>query len=630
MCGIAGIAGSGVHQVNITSVLKGMRHRGPDGEGSYRDERLVLLHSRLAIQDLSEASAQPMCSPDGRYVLCYNGEVYNHLELRKLIPDVQFRTISDTETLLHLLIRFGTSVPEKLNGIFAFAFYDSGQQTLLLARDHFGVKPLYYTISNAGLCFASEIKTLLQLREQNTFSLNPNALFHCLQLQYNLPEETGFKEIQRLGAGVTHQYQLADQIKLIATVASKPYPSTSLETLPEKEWEKVLDQALMGAVERQLLSEKEVSFFLSGGIDSTLLVAMAAKIKSGPLHTYTIRTGDAFSKEGFAQDFNFAASFAQARGHHLQILDARSDLMDSLDEMIFHLEELQADPAALFVGNIAAHARKQGHEVLIGGTGADDLFSGYRRHQALHYYKITERIPRALIKIAENTARFLPEAAARRSAKFFEMAGLNKTERMLRSFQWINAEAALSLLHPDLRAQLTSNSIQGYFENCLTELATNADDLSKLLHLEQRVFLSHNLNYLDKMGMAHGVEIRVPYLDNALAALVAGIPANLKMNGAHTKYLLRKVAAKYLPQSIINRSKTGFGAPIRHWLHHDPLFREKLNNRLEQLCISHPELFDKKEITKLYQQTLSKQTDGTYTLFALASTESWLRQFTAS
>lgn len=630
MCGIAGIAGAVQISVRPEHILQCMRHRGPDGSGIYQTETLMLFHTRLAIQDLSEDAAQPMISPDGRYALCYNGEIYNHAALRLELPATTFRTTSDTETLLYLLAHEGLDAIEKLNGIFAFAFYDKQEQTLILARDHFGVKPLYYTTENGVLRFASELKTLLELGSKQGYRLNSDALLQCLQLQYNLPGDSGFKQIKRLDAGTAIQFDLKKEITERTRKKSLSYINGDYLELSPADWESKLEATLIEVVERQLLSDKEVAYFLSGGIDSGLIVSLASKIREKSLHTYCIETGSEFSAEGFSSDAKYAKILAAAQGHHLTLIPAASNILDSLDAIMLSLEELQADPAALFVGQIAAHARSQGHQVMMSGTGADDIFSGYRRHQAIYYARIAAKTPAFLLRTFDASRRFLPQSAQRRATKLLSLAARNEEQRIRAAFYWCEKNTALSYFHPDLQQQFCANAIEKYFDERLAEIPETIDSLDKMLHLEQGAFLAHNLNYTDKMGMAHGVEIRVPYLDKDLAKLAAKIPPHLKMKGTSTKYLLRKVAEKHLPQAIINRPKSGFGAPLRSWLRQQPQFRNEMRNRLEALCQTHPELFAKKAIDQLFADTVAQKTDGVYTLYALVCIESWLRQFIAN
>lgn len=627
MCGIAGLAKKGAGKMHTEEVLARMRHRGPDGTGIYQREDIILLHTRLAIQDLSAAAAQPMLDAHQRYVLCYNGEIYNHLELRNLLPKISFRTHSDTETLLQLLIHQGPGCIDKLNGIFAFAFYDTQSQTLLLARDRFGVKPLYYTCSDTGISFASEIKTLRELNTETTFSLNPDALLQSLLLQHHLPEQTAFKEVHKLAAGTAILYDLQNKKQISPLYTTSSFIDGHYDQHTEADWIIHLEQELYAAVKRQLLSDKEIAFFLSGGIDSSLLVAIAAKIRKSPLHTYTMRTGKAFAREGFTEDWGFASSFAKAAGHHLHVLDAQGNLLDSLDDTICTLEEIQADPAAMFVGHIAAEARNRGHEVLMGGAGADDIFSGYRRHIAMTHLHTIDHIPAWILQLAKWGSRHLPGATSRRIHKFAEWASRSKEDRMTHAFLWTNTEDVLTLFRDDFRECIDFACVQNYFNQSLNSLGPGVAPLDQLLHLEQQSFLAHNLNYLDKMGMAHGVEIRVPYLDHSLARFAASIPPHLKIKGRKTKYLLRKVAEKQLPDSIIRRSKTGFGAPLREWLQHDVQFQQQLAERLSALSSTHPEIFNPKAIERLYAQSRRKEKDGVYTLFALTCIESWLRQF---
>jgi asparagine synthase (glutamine-hydrolysing) len=607
-----------------------MKHRGPDGSGCYQNEQLLLFHTRLAIQDLSERAAQPMTSADGRYTLCYNGEIYNHAALRRELHHKAFKTTSDTETLLYLLAEQGMDAIENLNGIFAFAFYDNEAKTILIARDHFGVKPLYYALDKEVLCFASELKTLLLLGGERQYQLNTGALLQCLQLQYNLPDESGFKQIKRLGAGMALLFDLKNGLTVSSRKKSTVYNDGHYLDLSLSDWTRRLEEALFASVERQLLSDKEVAYFLSGGIDSGLLVSLATKIRGKGLNTYCIQTGTEFINEGFSDDASYAKILAREQAHHLTLIPAESNILDSLDAIMASLEELQADPAALFVGQISAHARSQGHQVMLSGTGADDIFSGYRRHQAIEYARIAAKTPAILLKAFNASKHLLPQSVQRRAAKLLALSATNERQRIRNAFYWCDTNTALTFFQPDLQSQLRTAAIEKYFDERLAEIPETLDSLDKMLHLEQGAFLAHNLNYTDKMGMAHGVEIRVPYLDKELATLAAKIPPSLKMKGTNTKYLLRKVAEKHLPPSIINRPKSGFGAPLRSWLQLQPQFRTGMRDRLDALCQKHPELFAKKAIDQLFVDTVERKTDGVYTLYALVCMESWLRQFTTN
>ncbi|MBL7712147.1 MAG: asparagine synthase (glutamine-hydrolyzing) [Chitinophagaceae bacterium] len=632
MCGIAGttIQQDRERLPDNNTVLGALAHRGPDGQGVFRDENLFLAHTRLAIQDTGSMAAQPMVSEDQRYVLVFNGEIYNHLELRSSLPHREFRSHSDTETLLYAYIQMGAAILPLLNGIFAFAVYDRETKELFLARDAFGVKPLYYYQKDGTFSFASETKCLFTLDDTDR-TVNPDALFQALLLQW--PIETGLQYVKRLNPG---HCLIVNCTKPGSVQIKKWYrePFRGLyEQCSEQAWMERLDTALTRAVQRQLLSDKPLAYFLSGGLDSSLLAAIARKLAPGEkMQAYTIDAGSAFREEGFSADLDYALQVAAHLDIELEVIPSQADFLDRLDTMVWQLDEAQADIAPLFVQDIARSAKQSGYDVLIGGTGGDDVFSGYRRHQALAYEPLLSATPLIFRKAARSLLQYLPDnPAGRRLKKAASSFPENTAQRLFRYFFWTGKNTVIGLFAPEFLARIHTNSIEDFFASRLGDIPGEQALLNQALHLEMQGFLPcHNLNYTDKMGMAEGVEIRVPYLDNELVALAAAIPPQLKMKGSETKYLLKKVAERYLPKSVVYRPKTGFGAPLRTWMKQDPLFQQQIQQRLDRLLLAHPDIFNAPAVRKLYDKTLSGQEDNVYTLLALLAVESWLRQFAAS
>jgi asparagine synthase (glutamine-hydrolysing) len=631
MCGIAGIIGTSLNELKTQQILASLAHRGPDAKGWYSEEKISLLHTRLSIQDISEQAQQPMFSRDERYCIVFNGEIYNHLEIRKILEGNghQFRSHSDTETLLYGYMQWGANILEKLNGIFAFAIYDLEKKRLFAARDAFGVKPLYYHAEGGLFAFASEIKTILSLSNFKK-EINPNALFQTLLLQWQLGTNTGFKQIHKLLPGHCLSIDIHDAENFKIKKWKRESFDGQYEYHSEEEWILKLDKALNNAVQRQLLSDKSIAYFLSGGLDSSLLLAIAKKLApEQKLKAYTINTGMGWNKEGFSEDLPFAQMVAKHVQVDLEIIDTSIHFLEEFDAMIYHLEEAQADIAPLLVQQISRKAKSQGYDVLIGGVAGDDIFSGYRRHQAIAYEKSIDKIPLSLRKILKKTGCLLPEKKQfRRIKKIMAHIDQNAMQRMFSYFFWSDKETIQSLFAKDFLLTVDKESIEKNFQQIRSSIPNENNPLNQLLHLEMNSFLPcHNLNYTDKMGMAESVEIRVPYLDNELVELASKIPPELKMKGITTKYLLKKVAEKYLPKEIIYRQKTGFGAPIRTWMQEDKAFQKAVLDRLQRLVLNNAPIFNAQKIEELYQDTLHKKRDNSYTLLSLLAIESWLRQF---
>lgn len=631
MCSIAGIIGGSINEITLRKALETMTHRGPDSNGIFSEKNITLLHTRLSIQDLSESANQPFFSADQRYCIIFNGEIYNHLEIRnKLALNGQkFQSQSDTETLLYGYIYFGKAILDMLNGIFSFAIYDKVKKQFFAARDCFGVKPFYYYSGQDIFSFASEIKTLLQLSNIEK-TINPNALLQTLLLQWQLGEDTGFLKVKKLLPGHYVELNVDDAKNFRTEKWAKEKLTGTYDAGTEEEWISKLDAALNNAVRRQLLSDKPIAYFLSGGLDSSLLLAITHKIApEKTLKAFTIDAGKDFSKEGFSEDLPYAKMVAKHLDIELEIIDASIDFLKDFDAMIYHLDEAQADIAPMFVQQISKVAKREGYDVLIGGVGGDDIFSGYRRHHALAYEKKIKAIPLFLRKALHQFSTFLPENnKTRRLLKLSKSLEQSSLQRMFSYYFWNDKETIQALFTKEYRDKIDTNNIEDFFSTLLSELPEETNALNQILHLEQKSFLpNHNLNYTDKMGMAEGVEIRVPFLDNELVALAAKIPPELKMKGTTTKYLLKKVAEKYLSKEVIYRSKTGFGAPIRSWMQEDKIFQNAVWERLNRPSFIGRNIFDHQAIEQLFQDTIHKKRDNSYTLLSLLAIESWFRQF---
>lgn len=369
MCGIVG--GIGTIKGDTKSILELISHRGPDSSGYYEQQDFFLGHTRLAIQDLSENGNQPMFSTDNRYVIVFNGEIYNHHEIRaELNEDFDFRSSGDTETVLNAYIKYGVPFLDKLNGIFAFAIYDNKEDEILIARDQFGVKPLYIYQDDDILLFGSEIKSFLTSAINK--ELSPAAFTIYLQFLWSPGELTPFTYVKKLLPGHYLKFKLSDYKKAKSIKYYQWIVPEQSNQISEKALVDILEEKLLKAVDRQMLSDVPVGFFLSGGLDSSLLVAMAKKLyPDRKFMCFTIDVGNwgIGGIEDFANDLEYAKKVATMLDVDLKIVKADFDILQMFDQMIWHLDEPQADAAPLNVLNIARLARENGIKVLISGGG---------------------------------------------------------------------------------------------------------------------------------------------------------------------------------------------------------------------------------------------------------------------
>jgi asparagine synthase (glutamine-hydrolysing) len=391
-----------------------------------------------------------------------------------------------------------------------------------------------------------------------------------------------------------------------------------------------LDQYLSKAVQRQMLSDVPVGFFLSGGLDSSLIVAIAKKLypeKKFPC--FTIDIGDwSGGRENFANDLFYAKKVAELLDVELNIVKADINILDHFDEMIWHLDEPQADAAPLNVLNIAQLAREKGIKVLLGGAGGDDIFSGYRRHQAVGLEKYFQFIPSGIRRFIKNTINFLPNTStfARRLRKIATNLDKSTLQRMSGYFNWLPNEMVHSLFSKEWQEKLKNHNPNLYLEHLSNEIPDEKNLLNQMLYWDLKSFLvDHNLNYTDKMAMAVGVEARVPFLDAELVDFSLTIPPELKMKNGEAKYILKKVAERYLPNVIIYRPKTGFGAPVRKWITSD--LDTMISERLSYEHIQRRGIFDYDKVCELIESNKKGEIDASYSIWALLAIDSWITQF---
>jgi asparagine synthase (glutamine-hydrolysing) len=384
--------------------------------------------------------------------------------------------------------------------------------------------------------------------------------------------------------------------------------------------------ALRTAVERQLLADVEVGAFLSGGLDSSAIVAFAARqAKAGRFNCFTIDYASEGDEAGeLVPDLPYARRAAEHLGVDLHEIRVDASMADDFERLVYHLDEPEADPAALNSLYISALARRHGIKVLLSGTGGDDLFTGYRRHKAVRLDRLWDFVPGPVRRGLHSATSRLPSSptSLRRVRKLFEAAAGDRDQRLAGLFEWLPVDQAVALLSAPGTA---AADVRRPLMDCLDE-TRGQPPVERLLQLDQRFFLiDHNLNYTDKTGMAHGVEIRVPFLDPDLVDWAAGLPTSAKLRGGETKWVLRKAMEPYLPNDIIYRPKTGFGVPLRAWL--KGRMRPMMEELLDRKTVEDRGLFDPAAVAALREDTLSGRRDGSYTLLGLMAIELWCRNF---
>jgi asparagine synthase (glutamine-hydrolysing) len=627
MCGIAGY--SGTFEVGLLAGMSAMiGHRGPDGEGRFSGDGIGLAHRRLAIIDLSPTGAQPMTDKGSGVTLVFNGEIYNYRELRRSLEagGIRFVGTSDTEVILRLYLERGPEILADLNGIFAIALWDPRDRSLLLARDGAGVKPLYVAETPKGVLFGSELKSLLACSDLDR-SLDVEAVWSHLTYLWAPGPQTLLRAVRKLEPGCALRIE-SGRVTRKWRFYELPYPSRRFEGSAD-DAARGLRAMLQQAVERQMVADVEVGAFLSGGLDSSAVVAFArGKARGGRLACFSVETSHSTADEGFADDLPYARKVAAHLGVDLHTIRVGPEIIERFEQMIWHLDEPQADLAPLNALMICELARTHGIKVLLSGAGGDDIFSGYRRHFALMQERWWAWLPAPARRALATAVRTLPtkNSTARRVRKALGDAGLDGDERLISYFNWLPPSDGARLLSPEVAA-----SIEGFYpaqplRRSLASIAAEREPLNRMLFLEAKHFLcDHNLNYTDKMGMAVGVEVRVPFLDPELVAFAAGLPPSFKQHRREGKWIFKRAMEGVLPHDVIYRPKTGFGVPLRRWLRQE--LRPMVDEMLSANSLRRRGLFSPEAVAALRTADAEGRIDAAYPILALCSIETWCRLF---
>lgn len=633
MCGIGGFSLSSETSLSkdiLIKILNKIEHRGPDDSGIYEDHnhQIGLVHTRLSIQDLSSFGHQPMLSKDKKIALVFNGEIYNFRELRSelISKGVKFNGYSDTEVLLNLYLKDGQEMLARLNGIFAFALWDQRSQSLFLARDNFGIKPLYYSSSKNHFFFASELKSLMPLLE-NKNSLDFVSLQSYLKFLYCPGKGTPIKSIHKLLPGEAMVVQ-EGKIKDCWKWYRLPFFQKKNKKIISKEIAiNGTREHLRNAVNRQMVADVPVGAFLSGGLDSSAIVSFAVETNKD-IRCFTIEAKGGQEKDT-TDDLHYAHRVAKHLNVSLDVVQISSAKMASeIELMVRTLDEPIADPAALNVLYISQLAQKQGIKVLLSGAGGDDLFTGYRRHHALMLERWWTWLPSKLRNVLKEVSSKFNQnnLLSRRITKLFSGAHLEGDERLINYFSWIDRDDLKKLYSSEFSSAIKNSGQNSEMIKLLKDLPSNTSKLDRMLALEQQFFLpDHNLLYTDRMSMATGVEVRVPFLDKELVEFAHNIPDHFKQKGTEGKWVLKKALESYLPHDVIYRPKTGFGAPLRKWMRNE--LREFLSDTLSVECLRNRGLFDPAAVRKLIVDNDKGKIDASYTLLSLLCIEIWCRNY---
>jgi asparagine synthase (glutamine-hydrolysing) len=623
MCGICGKLifdpEATVSPALIKSMANTIRHRGPDDDGYFVSGPVGLGFRRLSIIDLS-GGHQPLSNEDGSIQIVFNGEIYNYQELRQFLLGRGhiFRTQSDTETIVHLYEELGEACVEKLRGMFAFAIWDGQSRSLFLARDRVGIKPLYYSQTQNSVIFASEIKAILADPEVKA-EVRTSMIDRFLTFDYIPGEETLFKNICKLAPGHSLSFRAGRSYKRqYWDLHFEPSPSTLRQAKSR------LLELLEESVSLHMISDVPVGFLLSGGVDSTAMLALAKGKSSHPLSSYTI----GFSNPQMADERPYARLAAQRFGseHHETTINA-NQFAEFLPRYIWHMEEPVCEPPAVALYYVSKLA-KDFVKVLISGEGGDEAFAGYSNYRTLLSLERLKRLPTPLRQLLSGTFSVLTRLAspsARAKAGHFLHARLEDSyfSRTSDPTRFFNREWR----------QFYSNDLARSVDKNLSSLAATkhlrnghrAGPLGKMLYVDTKTWLPDDLLVkADKMTMANSIELRVPLLDHKILEFAASLPQDFKVRGLTTKYIAKKTLGGCVPREILRRKKAGFPVPYEEWLRRD--LKDWIHDLLLDSKTVARGYFQKNAVEKMLADDAAS---GGYSkeIFDLTVLELWHREF---
>mgnify|MGYP000749728021 FL=1 len=601
MCGICGIIRKGDNKDIIKKMNDRIMHRGPDGEGYYIDGNVAFGHRRLSIIDLSTGD-QPIYNEDSSVVTVYNGEIYNYLELRGELESLghEFKTKSDTEVLVHGYEEWHTDLPKHLRGMFAFAIHDKKRNEIFLARDNFGIKPLYYAKMNDSFMFASEIKSFLDVPDFKK-EFNEEILETYLEFSFVPTNETFFKGVYRLDAGCSLLYKDEDiKINKYFKLDFKEDKMSFTDAV------KNISDVMEDSVKRHLIADVEVGSFLSSGIDSSYIVSLAR-----PHKTYTV----GYENKKY-DEINYAKDLADKLGikNESKIIK-KDEYLDAIPKIMYHLDEPTSDPAAIslyFVAKLASRDLK----VVLSGEGADEFFGGYNYYREEVDYKFYNKIPYGIRHAIGKVAGLFPEV---RGFNFLVRRG----EKLENSYIGVNRNFSEKMARKVLRKNYELKAID-VTKNVYNEFK-DYSNIDKMQAIDINFWLMKDiLLKADRMTMASSIEGRVPFIDKEVFSVASKLPFDYKVTKENTKVALREAAKEVIPTDAYKKKKLGFPVPIREWIK-DGAFKEDIEKTINSDVANR--YFNVKFLNKLFNEHLSGKKDNYRKIWTVYTFIKWYQVF---
>ena len=636
MCGITGIISSDP-ETRIGAALLSIEHRGRDDEGVFVSEpfgpdrlKACLGHRRLSIIDTSPAGRQPMFTEDRRYSIILNGEIYNYKEIRAELEakGEVFTTNSDTEVLLKAFREGNVACLNRLNGMFAFGVWDNVEKTLTLVRDRPGIKPLYYARINGNFVFASEIKAILATRLVNA-ELDPEALNQFLTFLWPVPPHTMFKGIYQLLPGHYLVWKAGD----ISTYEWWDLDFSVEESdLNERVWTERVLETLTRVTAMEMIADVPLGAFLSGGVDSSAIVALMTKHTKEKISTYTtgISAGD-LEYDIIPDDVEWSRKVAALLPIDYHETQLTPDIADLLPKLVWHQEAPVIDMA--IPSYLISQQSRATQKVMLSGMGGDEIFGGYPRQMAMQIAGLTDIIPTAFRRPLMKTLDYFLygglrgrfTAPVRNVKKFARSAAMEFEERYLGFGTYFTDEMKRNFLSADLCDDFQGHDAYRYHKEYFDKCRDNSP-INRLLYVDFKTFMpALNLDTTDKTSMAANLEVRVPFLNKEMVELSTRIPSSLKIKGLKRKYVLKKAAESLLPKEIVWRKKAGFSAPVRSWLR-GPL-RAMVDDLLSAERLKARGLFESTAIREMIEANLSGKEDYNLQVFQLLTFELWIKKF---
>lgn len=632
MCGIAGIyAFSDQGKITfdkISDAICKLNKRGPDNIGVFKQNSVALAHARLSIIDVSAEGNQPKTEQSGRYTIIFNGEIFNYKELRKQLQESghQFQSDSDTEVLLKLYIQEGKDCLNKLNGFFAFSIYDNQEDSLFVARDRYGIKPLYIFQDNDKICFASEIKALLALGLPK--SIDTVSLTNYLHFNYVPAPATMFENIEKFGVGT---YMIVKNGKVEKKhFYDLPYneQTAKANALSYEDAQAKLLELLDDSVRMRLVADVPLGAFLSGGIDSSVIVALASKY-TDKLNTFSI----GYKDEPFFDETNYALLVADKyKTNHTVFSLTNDDLLENLFNVLNYLDEPFADSSAMAVYILSKLTRKK-VKVALSGDGADELFAGYNKYMG--EYKITHGgLPATAIKTLNPLWKMLPKSrnsklgnTVRQLHRFSEGAKLSNSERY---WKWagFNSDAKSTTLLSQAYKQKYNADIYFARKKEILKYFKEDSNINTVLRTDIDLVLQNDmLVKVDMMSMANSLEVRVPFLDYRVVDFAFSLPEEYKINAGSKKRIVQDAFRHLLPTELYNRPKHGFEVPLLKWFRND-LKNLISNDLLEDNFIVSQGIFDVLEIKRLKEKLYSNNPEDIHArIWGLIVFQHWWKNY---